>query len=172
MATLLLSPSASEGVSQWEAPIGLGSWLGRRWGMLFSHPDDFVQCDLELDRWITLARRTFDLNGVYPVALAMSDQRLDAGWVTQLTGDTRGIWLSTPNAPDDEQQNGRHLKADILQVRLHSSRRRVVVIIDSNMKRRWSHTYDFPSSVPSPLELAHLAGVLRGQYLHSLSRAA
>jgi alkyl hydroperoxide reductase subunit AhpC len=165
MATLLFAPGVTKGVS-------LRSWLGGRWGMLFSHPDDFVNCDFELDRWISLARRTFDLNGVWPVALAIGGQRLDAGWVSQLTGDTDPIVLAMPNAPDYEQLHGYRLKADILQACLHSTKRRLVAIVDANMKKRWIYTYDAPSSLPSPLELAHRAGVLRGQSLDSLTQAA
>ena len=63
MATLLFASGMSKGV-------GLRSWLGGRWGMLFSHPDDFVNCDFEQDRWISLARRSFDVNGVWPVAIS------------------------------------------------------------------------------------------------------
>jgi alkyl hydroperoxide reductase subunit AhpC len=165
MATLLFAPGASKGT-------GLRSWLGGRWGMLFSHPDDFVNCDFELDRWISVARGTFDLNNVWPLALATSGQRLDAGWVSQLTDDTGPIVLSMANAPDYEQLHGYRLKADILQACLQSGKRRLVAIVDSNMKRRWTHTYDVPSSLPSPLELAQLAGVLRGRSFQPLTRAA
>jgi hypothetical protein len=87
MATLLLSePSAVDAVERLAFPPRLRSWMGQDWAVLFLHPDDFVSRDLELDRWVTLAREPFERNGVRPLALARGGQAADAGWVTQVSG--------------------------------------------------------------------------------------
>jgi alkyl hydroperoxide reductase subunit AhpC len=138
--------------------------MGQDWVVLFSHPDDFVSHDLELDRWVTLARAAFERNGVRPLALAADGQRADAGWVTQVSGDSTTLVLLQPRwsrFPDPFQFNGRELREDIVGIRGRSMACRFVAIVDPQMRRRWMYAYDDPSSVPSPLQIAYLAGELR-----------
>ena len=165
MATLLLSePGSVDAVERFAFPPSLRSWMGQDWVALFSHPDDFVSHDLELDRWVTVAREAFERNGVRPLALAAGDHRADAGWVTQVSGDPTTLVLLQPwwsRFPDPFQFNGRELREDIVGIRARAMACRFVAIIDPQLRRRWTYAYGDPSSVPSPLQIAHLAGELR-----------
>lgn len=40
-------------------PPSLRAWMRDGWAILFSHPDDFVSSDLEMDRWLVITRRAF-----------------------------------------------------------------------------------------------------------------
>jgi hypothetical protein len=165
MATLLLSePGSMDAVERLAFPPSLRSWMGQDWVALFSHPDDFVSCDLELDRWVTLAREAFERNGVRPLALAAGGQRADGGWVTQMSGDSTTLLVLQPRwsrFPDPFYLNGRDLREDIIGIRRRQVRCRFVALIDPLLRRRWTYAYDDPSSVPSPLQIAYCAGKLR-----------
>jgi hypothetical protein len=165
MATLLLSElGAVDNIEQFGVPPSLRSWMAQDWVVLFSHPDDFVSHDLELDRWVTLAREAFARCGVRPLALAAGGQRPDAGWVTQVSGDSTTLVLLQPRwsrFQDPFQVNGRELREDILEIRRRPLACRVAAIIDPQLRRRWTYAYQDPSSVPSPLQIAHRAGELR-----------
>jgi hypothetical protein len=165
MATLLLSElGAVDTIEQFGVPPSLRSWMAQDWVVLFSHPDDFVSHDLELDRWVTLAREAFARCGVRPLALAAGGQRPDAGWVTQVSGDSTTLVLLQPRwsrFQDPFQVNGRQLREDILAIRRGPPACRVAAIIDPQLRRRWTYLYQDPSSLPSPLQIAHRAGELR-----------
>jgi hypothetical protein len=53
--------------------------------ILFSHPDDFLRCELEVDRWLHLVGDAFRQARIRPLALWRRNQPLDRGWVSQLT---------------------------------------------------------------------------------------
>lgn len=61
--------------------ISLREWLDGRWAVLFSHPDDFVQCDLEFDRWLGLVDEAFARARIRPLALPRASYRIDHGWI-------------------------------------------------------------------------------------------
>lgn len=165
MATLLLSePGSVDAIERLAFLPSLRSWMGQDWVVLFSHPDDFVSCDLELDRWVTMVREAFERNGVRPLALAASDQRADAGRVTQVSGDSSTLALLQPRwsrFPDPFYLNGRDLREDIIGIRRRQVRCRFLALIDPQLRQWWTYAYDDPSSVPSPLQIARRAGKLR-----------
>src|SRR5579883_3456743 len=58
--------------------------LAPRWAVLFSHPEDFAQEQLESDRWLSVLARSFKARGVLPVAVARPGSDPEQGWLGQL----------------------------------------------------------------------------------------
>jgi alkyl hydroperoxide reductase subunit AhpC len=119
--------------------------LNDGWALLFSHPDDFVRCEMEQDRWLTIARRTFAQHRVQPLALARPAQPLDAGWVTHLSGDA-GIVLLEDTAEFFA------LHARRLREAIQAAGSRFVMIVDSMLVRRRTFSYSDIGRLPSPLD--------------------
>ena len=146
MATLLLprfekfdsAPPTGGGAS-------LRAWLNDGWALLFSHPDDFVRCEMEQDRWLTIAQRTFARHSIRPLALARPAQPLDAGWVTRVTGDAGIVLLE--DASEFFGLHARRLREGIV-----AAGSRFVMIVDSMLVRRRTYCYNDLSRLPSPLD--------------------
>lgn len=162
MATLLLDMQAET-----QHPVGspaLRPWLEDNWAMLFSHPNDFVSYDLEVDRWLVITRRAFADRHVRPIALATPTRdgeiRGDHGWVSQVTGDERTVLLEDPRqrhfGPVD-------LQAPVLREEIEQSQRRFVMIIDNALRVQKRLSYASLSDLPSPLELLGWADALRAR---------
>jgi alkyl hydroperoxide reductase subunit AhpC len=137
----------------------LRTWLAEDWAILFSHPNDFVSCDLEMDRWLVIARGAFSDRRVRPIALGTAATR-DQSWVTQLTGDERAVLLEDPRqhhfGPVDVQ-------APVLHQEIEQAGRRFVLIIDNLLRVHKTFSYEQVSSLPSPLELLGWAHALRAK---------
>lgn len=147
MATLLLTDTETDYPD--DSHISLRAWLAEGWALLFSHPDDFAVGDLEYDRWLTILHRTFADRQVRPLALAKPGQPADAGWVTQVTGDTRLVTLNEPCAHT----------ADIIELRsrqlhdqINDSGPRFVMLIDAMLACRRTYVYERPGNLPSPMD--------------------
>jgi alkyl hydroperoxide reductase subunit AhpC len=145
MATLVLpqldgldSPRRTRGTS-------LRAWLNDGWALLFSHPDDFVRCEMEQDRWLTIARWTFAQQRVQPLALARPAQPLDAGWVTQSSGDAGIVLLE-----DTAELFALHARR--LREAIQAAGSRFVMIVDSMLVRRRTFSYSDIARLPSPLD--------------------
>jgi len=156
VATLLLGSHTSPGVSS----PSLRTWLREGWAILFSHPDDFVSYDLEMDRWLVITRRAFAERRVRPIALAAPALDPDRSWVTQVSGDHRAVLLEDPA----QQHFGPvDLQTPVLREAIEQPGQRFVMIIDSALRIQKTFTYQGLSNLPSPLELLGWAEALRAK---------
>jgi hypothetical protein len=164
VATLLLAehtPSGTDrapGTVQHLTSPSLRDWLHEGWAILFSHPDDFVSYDLEMDRWLVITRRAFAECRIRPIALASPALDPDHSWITQVSGDNRAVLLEDPSqhhfGPVD-------LQTPVLREAIEQTGRRFVMIIDSALRIQKTFTYQELSKLPSPLELLGWADALQ-----------
>jgi alkyl hydroperoxide reductase subunit AhpC len=172
VATLLLANRTTPGAGDTSGTVqqtltspSLRTWLREGWAILFSHPDDFVRYDLEMDRWLVLTRRAFAQRGIRPIALASPKLDPERNWVTQVSGDNRTVLLEDPArqhfGPVD-------LQTPVLREEIEQPGRRFVMIIDSALRRQKIFTYDTLSNLPSPLEFLGWAEVLRSKQAEQL----
>jgi alkyl hydroperoxide reductase subunit AhpC len=142
----------------------LRAWLREGWAILFSHPNDFVTYDLEMDRWLVIIRRAFAERRIQPIALASPTLDPDRNWVAQVSGDNRTVLLEDPArqyfGPVD-------LQAPVLREAIEQPGSRFVVIIDDALRIRKKFTYQALSNLPSPLELLGWADALRAKQNHA-----
>jgi alkyl hydroperoxide reductase subunit AhpC len=160
MATLVLAGELSAtGTHAATETVSLRSWLDEGWTLLFSHPDDFVRCELELDRWLEIVRGALATAGVRPLAVAKPSGRLDAGWVTQITGDERAVLIDEP--AEERYHDWLDLGARRLIEEILALTQRFVLVVDPMLCVRRTYTYGAPERLPSPLELVRWVGALR-----------
>jgi alkyl hydroperoxide reductase subunit AhpC len=136
----------------------LRAWLRGSWAVLFSHPDDFVSYDLEMDRWLVITRRAFAGRRIQPIALATPALDPDHNWVTQVSGDNRAVLLEDPA---QEHFGPVDLQTPVLREAIEQPGRRFVMIIDGALRIQKTFTYQALSNLPSPLELLGWADALR-----------
>lgn len=141
----------------------LRPWLADRWAILFSHPEDFSQEELEMDRWISIVGRTFRGHGVAPVALARIGRDPQQGWLGRLAvlnSETAAVLtLDSPlsGIPAD-------LSADALREHIARSGPRFAMIVDCDLRCRRTLSYRLPAGLPSPLDLIGWAVALRKKH--------
>ena len=165
MATLLFAPHTSDGTQRPACAVqytltspSLRAWLEGDWAIIFSHPDDFVRYDLEMDRWLVVTQRAFAARGIRPIALDSPALDPATSWVTQVIGDSRAVLLEDPT----QQHFGPvDLAAPVLREALEQVGRRFVMIIDGELRQQKVFSYDTLSGLPSPLEFLGWAQALR-----------
>ena len=161
MATLMLIPrNTPVRTGQPSTSPSLRTWLREGWTILFSHPDDFVRYDLEIDRWLVVVQRAFAARRIRPLALASSTQDVERSWIAQVSGDPRAVLLSDPAR---ENSSAIDLQARALRAEIAVPGRRFVMIIDSELRTRRTFTYSSLSDLPSPLEFLGWAESLRAK---------
>jgi len=143
--------------------LSLRAWLAGRWAIVFSHPEDFAQEQLEMDRWIGILSRSFSAWGIAAVALLQAGCDAERGWLGRLAGpglDPAATLSLEPRncaAPPtvaDFALGG--LRADIAR-----NGPRFALIIDSDLRCHRTLRYRLPGELPSPLELVGWAVALR-----------
>jgi hypothetical protein len=138
----------------------LRAWLGGRWVILFSHPDDFAQEQMEMDRWMSVLSRSFRGHGVAPVALASDARNPDEGWLGGLAALDYGcaavlsLDASQPEAAADPASGA-------LRAQMARCSPRLAMIVDSNLRCRRALSYRLPAELPSPLDLIGWTVALR-----------
>jgi hypothetical protein len=161
VATLLLAAHTSSGTVQLTS-ASLRSWLRGDWAILFSHPDDFVSHDLEMDRWLVVTRQAFAGRGIRPMALASAALDPQRCWITEVSGDPRSVLLEDPS----QQHFGPvDLQTPVLRAEIEQPGRRFVMIIDGELRQQKLFSYDSLSNLPSPLEFLGWAEALRAKQL-------
>ncbi len=157
MATL---HTAFSKIQQSPSSPALRAWLGDDWAILFSHPDDFVRCDLEMDRWLVLARDAFAKRQIRPLALNTPTLGDRHGWVDQVSGDERTVLLEDPR----QQHFGPvDLQAPVLREQIEQCPGRFVMVIDNALRVQKKLSYDTLVGLPSPFELLGWADALRAK---------
>jgi alkyl hydroperoxide reductase subunit AhpC len=138
----------------------LQAWLRGDWAILFSHPDDFVRYDLEMDRWLVVAKRAFAERGIRPIALASPTSDPERSWITQVSGDNRSVLLE-----DTSQQcfGPADLQTRVLREEIEQTKRRFVMIIDDELRQQKIFNYGTLSNLPSPLEFLGWTEALRAK---------
>ncbi len=167
MATLMLAGHPAGGNADSIGATSLSEWLQDDWAVLFSHPDDFVRCELEWDRWVTIAQSAFTAAHVRPLALATLEHPLDCGWVARLSGGACAVPLMREACISKPQTlAGRHFDftdfhARRLQEDIEGMGERFVMIIDASLRRRRTYAYVAANTLPSPLDFVRWVRTLR-----------
>src|SRR5215469_14328832 len=113
MATLLLGGAESRAGGTQIGQPHLRQWLAGSWALLFSHPGDFVRCELEMDRWVSVMQHTFASRRIKPLELPAARGAGPPGsWVGEAGGDARSVALLDPR---ETRLTVRDLRAQALQ---------------------------------------------------------
>jgi hypothetical protein len=164
VATLLLTSSESLATSSERATDcpSLRAWLGKDWAILFSHPGDFVRCDLEMDRWLAVVQRAFTGCRIRPLALASAAPDDQGGWVAKVSGDFRTVLLEVASRANVRAFD---LRAHALHHDIRAlGAQRFVMIIDEALRSRRTFIYHGLVDVPSPLEFLGWADAVRARH--------
>ncbi len=135
-------------------------WLGGRWAVLFSHPEDFAQEQLEMDRWISVLNRSFSDLRVAPIALARAGPEREQGWLAHLaalnceSATVATLDPSPPGAPADASDCA-------LRAQIARGGPRLAMVIDSELRCRRTLSYCRANERLSPLDLLGWAVALR-----------
>jgi hypothetical protein len=130
----------------------LRTWLAGRWAILFSHPEDFAQEELETDRWLSILSQGFGTRGVAAVALLRTGGELGESWLGRLAALNRdcaaGVSFELPQPARSADFAAGALHADIGR-----SGARFAMIVDSDVRCRRTLSYRPSGELPSPLDL-------------------
>lgn len=162
MATLLLGGAVFPIDGPLTGVPWLRPWLGDSWALLFSHPGDFVRCELEMDRWLSVMQHSFASCQVKPLELPAAPGQMQHGsWVSAISGDVPVVQLIDPR---ETRFTVRDLQAHALHGEIAAmGRRRFVMIVDDVLRSRRTFAYSALAEIPSPLEFAGWAAAARAR---------
>ncbi len=122
-----------------EGPIHFHEWLGKSWGILFSHPKDFTPvCTTELGA-VAKLKAEFDKRNVKVIAVSVDDVASHKRWTSDIE-ETQSTKLNYPILGDPDR------KVAALYGMIHPNANdtltvRSVFVIDPNKKVRLTLTY-------------------------------
>ena len=86
-----------------EGKINFHQWLGKSWGILFSHPADFTPvCTTELGRTAQL-KDEFEKRGVKVIALSVDPLESHHSWIKDIN-ETQNTTVNFPIIADEEHK--------------------------------------------------------------------
>lgn len=143
--------------------ISLRSWLAGRWSILFSHPEDFAQEQVETDRWLSVLSESFRGNGIAPVALLRADSEGDRSWLGRMAAACRdcAAMLSLEQLKWATLAN---FATSALRAEISAGGARFAMIVDSELRCRHTLKYRLRSELPSPLDLIGWAVAARKRH--------
>jgi len=130
------------------------------WSIIFTHPDDFVPLDLEVDRWLTIVRRSFAERRIQPLGLPSQSPTMDYEWVQCMSHRVFVEVLQSSirlQLPMTELQAA-HSSCDA------ASPARFVIIVDDAFRNQRTYIYRSRQDLPSPLDILEWADALRGRH--------
>lgn len=133
--------------------------LAGQWAIVFSHPEDFTQEQLEMDRWVTVLGRSFSERGVVPVALARPQPDRGLTWLGRLASHDSAA--AAILALDPPPGNLADFAAGALRAQIARGGPRFALILDAKLRCRRALSYRSPEELPSPLDLLGWAVALR-----------
>ncbi|HKQ83653.1 MAG TPA: hypothetical protein VJS42_15785 [Steroidobacteraceae bacterium] len=137
----------------------LFDWLDGRWGLVFSHPDDFATFDLEADRWLALVKEAFANANVRALAVASSRPRF-ATWIELLDGADPLLVLEPTKSAGIEESVA---NVGALRSALARATSRFVMIVDESLNLRRTFTYTLSDRLPSLLDFAAMVARVRAE---------
>lgn len=137
----------------------LFDWLDGRWGLVFSHPDDFATFDLEADRWLALVKEAFANTNVRALAVASSRPRF-ATWIELLDGADPLLVLEPTKSAGIEESVA---NVGALRSALARATSRFVMIVDESLNLRRTFTYALSDRLPSLLDFAAMVARVRAE---------
>jgi alkyl hydroperoxide reductase subunit AhpC len=136
MATLTLS-NTTDAIASGATPTRLREWLGGKWAVLFSNPEDFAPHPTTPEGFITLLADDFAACGVKPLALGRSNGAT-VNWLDFAGADTSAVVL------DLDSNCGQlvDLAERTLALKISRLNSRFVIVLDEKARCRTTITYD------------------------------
>lgn len=128
----------------------LSDWLDGRWGLVFSHPEDFAVLDLEADRWLTVIKDAFSAANVRALRVTTTHSRF-ASWIEQMNGVDPLLVLEPARSVNSAPSAGQVSK---LRSAIARATSRFVMIVDESLNLRRTILYTLADARPSLLDFA------------------
>jgi alkyl hydroperoxide reductase subunit AhpC len=155
MTTLSLSRHADHGGRKFT--VSLQDWLYGKWGLLFSHAEDFALADLESDRWLAVLANAFAQRDIRAIGLESAQPQYGSNWIAQIYGYETAVFLdgALPSYSD-----GAEFNAIVLTSAISRAPARFVMLVDTDLRLRRTFTYNKGDRVPSVLDFVAIIDTL------------